>query len=85
MDTSTVEKQFSGRCTELMNAAAVSTALALASKTGLLEAMLSDAKPRSSHEWGTLCRIHFKTSHDILQMLHTGQVCCCHPHALEYS
>ena len=68
------QQQFNGRCTELLNAAAVSTALALASKTGLLEAMLADEQPRSSHEWGTQCRIHFKTSHDILQMLHAGQV-----------
>lgn len=68
------EQKFSSRCTELLNSAAVSTALALANKTGLLEAMLNDETPRSSHEWGTRCLIHFKTSHDILQMLHSGEV-----------
>ncbi len=68
------KSELSNPTPELQNAASVLTALALASKTGLLKAMLIDETPRSSHEWGTRCFIHFKTSHDILQMLHTGQV-----------
>mmetsp|Transcript_43175 Transcript_43175/g.88357 ORF Transcript_43175/g.88357 Transcript_43175/m.88357 type:complete len:143 (-) Transcript_43175:450-878(-) len=68
------EKHFSGRCTELLNAAAISTAIALASRCGLLGAMLNDEEPKSAFEWAMKAKIGLKNANEILALLYSGEV-----------
>eukprot|EP00960_Hanusia_phi_P060405 764497-Hanusia_phi.AAC.7 len=70
----TSDSEFLGRCSELLDAAAVSTALAMASRTGLLAAMLVDVTPKTASQWASLAGVPVKNASDVLNTLANGQV-----------